>query len=98
MAEEAAAKQAEKQAALDKQLEILQQLNDGALLPEVHGPLLQELHSKLALTSPGQGTSDTTAVKQEDDATSTASWLRVGTGDTTATQAELRRKNGDVHA
>jgi hypothetical protein len=82
---------AAQQTAVQKQLEVLRALSEGAFLLEVHGPLIQELHAKLAL-SPGQGTQPA-----EDDGRSTASWLRVEAPEAPS-QAQLRRHNGDVHA
>ena len=86
-AEEAAAKEAKEAAVTEAQLEMLRQLNNGSLRPDLHGPLIEQLHAKLALT---RGT------KPDDDGTSTASWHRVE--NSVSSQTELRRKNGDVHA
>ncbi len=83
---------------------MLAELNEGALQPSVHGPLIQELYAKLGLVaaSPGQGTSE------EDGQRSVAtSWQRVdaavdsadAAADTSSSRnAALRRHNGDVRA
>ena len=90
LAEEAAAKEAKEAAVTEAQLEMLRQLNTGSLRPDLHSPLIEQLHAKLALTRRGQGT------KPDDDGTSTASWQRVE--NSVSSQTELLRKNGDVHA
>ena len=80
---------------------MLAESNEGGLQPSVHGPVIQELHSKLGLVaaSPGQGTSE------EDGQRSVAtSWQRVeaavepAAAESSSQNAALRRHNGDVHA
>ena len=90
MAEQAAATKAKEAAAAQARLDLLRELNNGALDPEVHGDLIRQLHSKLALARPEQG------ALPEDDGTSTSSWLAIS--QESSSQAKLRRRNGDVHA